>query len=86
MAPSIQMFQIDEEEKLRPLRGSPFTANFVERAKPKANDFAGPSVNAFVNRAIGDLDTFQKATEAGLNVRRGGRKNERSLALDPVCS
>lgn len=61
---------LDAQDGTRPteIRGSPFTATFVEKPRPKANEFSGPNVTAFVANTINQLDKFCLRTESGLQA------------------
>lgn len=63
---------LDEQDGSSPkdIRGSPFTATFVEKPRPRANEFSGPSVTTFVSNTINLLEKFCLRTEAGLQVCR----------------
>ncbi|OEH75838.1 hypothetical protein cyc_03719 [Cyclospora cayetanensis] len=50
------------------IRGSPFLATFVEKPRPRANEFSGPTVAAFVANAMSLLEKFCLRTEAGLQA------------------
>ena len=50
------------------IRGSPFTATFVEKPRPRANDFAGPTVTTFIANTMNMLEKFCLRTEAGLQA------------------
>lgn len=50
------------------IRGSPYTATFVEKPRPRANDFAGPTVTTFIANTMNMLEKFCLRTEAGLQA------------------
>lgn len=53
----------------QPIRGSPFTATFVERPKARVNEFAGPGVTGHIARTLGALEKFCAKEEAALQTR-----------------
>ncbi|KAL8448488.1 hypothetical protein Emed_003749 [Eimeria media] len=63
--------QLDAQDgsALQNIRGSPFIATFVEKPRPKANEFSGPVVSAFVANTINQLEKFCLRTDL-LDVRQ----------------
>ncbi|KAL8275355.1 hypothetical protein Esti_000677 [Eimeria stiedai] len=63
--------ELDAQDGAAPkdIRGSPFSATFVEKPRPKANNFSGPTVAAFVANTINQLEKFCLRTEAGIQAR-----------------
>lgn len=50
------------------IRGSPFTATFVEKPRQRANEFAGPTITTFVASVMSSLEKFCLRAEAGLQA------------------
>ena len=50
------------------IRGSPFTATFVEKPRPRANEFVGPTITSFVTNTMNLLEKFCLRTESGLQA------------------
>lgn len=50
------------------IRGSPYVATFVEKPRPRANEFAGPTVTTFIANTMNALEKFCLRTELGLQV------------------
>ncbi|CBZ52837.1 GA26239, related [Neospora caninum Liverpool] len=59
---------VDEGKAPEPLRGSPFLASFVDRARNRANDMAGPLVTSYISRSIAEMEEFHAKTEAGVQT------------------
>lgn len=77
---------LDAQDGMPPqnIRGSPFTATFVEKARPRANEFAGPTVTNFVASTINILEKFCLRTEAGLQASHTQLLGWHQEALGPV--
>jgi len=60
---------IDENNKPRPVRGSPFSATFTALAKNRANEYTGPLMHGFTLKTLKDLEELYKATDAGINAK-----------------
>merc|ERR1711924_52181 len=65
----IHVKHIDDRQKPRPIRGSPFKPTFTNFGKNRANEYTGPLISGFCVNTLKSLEEFYKTTEAGINTK-----------------
>jgi dynein heavy chain, axonemal len=66
---SIEVLFCDDKGKLVPVRGSPYTANFVTGTKPEMNHLNGPALPKHVNRCIEQTQAWMKEMSQSANTK-----------------
>ncbi|CAE7831418.1 ODA11 [Symbiodinium sp. CCMP2592] len=56
---------MDENNKPRPIRGSPFRPTLTKMARNRANEYSGPVVTAWLSSTLKSLDEFYQTTNTG---------------------
>lgn len=57
----------DENDKPRPIRGSPFKPTFTKMARNRANEITGPVVTQWIQTTLKSLDEFFQTTNNGVH-------------------
>jgi dynein heavy chain len=65
----IQVKVMDENNRPRPIRGSPCKPTFTKTAKNRANQYTGPLVSQWVSATLKGLDEFYQTTNVGHQIK-----------------
>lgn len=60
---------LDDKGKIVPVRGSPYTASFVEGIKPEMNHTFGPCLPKCTSKAIEQVSSWMKETSNSANIK-----------------
>ena len=71
----------NEENKLKSIRGAPFSAKFDPEAPEENNKFTGPNMVNYVTGRLGNISSFIRDTTKGIDTSKDKFKNDRKALL-----